>query len=585
MFNINLPKQFTTISFISIVYMCLISTELKAQVNDQYMKDVDNKFEKTEKMIDLGEERIIDCKIYGKGSPTVVFVSGFNASQSNWDPVLPFLFKKATVLTYDRPGIGKSKKGNLPLDGVQSAKDLKALLEKLDVPKPYIVVGHSLGVDIVRLFVSMFPENVGGLILEDGSHESLLDEQLKTLEGKDLETLKKMALGTNRPTNPQSEISYRKETIEQLRNSPVLPHVPFVVITSGNRANAVPPVFSESGKKDLIKLGKELQQRLVDLIPGGKHIIAEGVGHNIHIEKPEILVEPIVEMINKIKASENYQIIQHEGPYLGQKPPGLSPKKFAPGFISTEAHEFACSFTPDGKEFYFTRRDPELDRNQIMYTKMVEGKWTKPSIVSFIGSKMSFEPMVTPDGNRMYFTLEKMVPGQKGGIHMNIWYVEREDNKWSEVKDPGKAFNPGKTMYVSTTMDGTIYVSDISAGFPNVGIGIIKKIKGENLKIERLSPPVNVGKQDMYPYVAPDGSYLIFSSKRRVENFNSELFISFKKQDESWSEPKAIDLGMSAGCPMISPDGKYLFFTAGERGKSDIYWVDAKIISSIHALK
>jgi len=55
----------------------------------------------------------------------------------------------------------------------------------------------------------------------------------------------------------------------------------------------------------LIKLGLDFQQRLVDLIPGGKHIIAEGVGHNIHVEKPEILVDPIIEMINKIQARGN----------------------------------------------------------------------------------------------------------------------------------------------------------------------------------------------------------------------------------------------------------------------------------------
>lgn len=48
-----------------------------------------------------------------------------------------------------------------------------------------------------------------------------------------------------------------------------------------------------------------------------------------------------------------------------------------------------------------------------------------------------------------------------------------------------------------------------------------------------------------------------------------------------WSEPRAIDLGMPAGLPFVSPDGKYLFFTAGERGKSDIYWVEAGFIDRI----
>jgi pimeloyl-ACP methyl ester carboxylesterase/Tol biopolymer transport system component len=552
----------------------------KAQLNDQYMRVQENSFPKTEKMIDVGSGRILNCKIYGQGFPTIVLVTGFNGPQSNWDSILPFLFNKATVVTYDRPGIGKSVKGNLPLDGGQSARDLHILLEKIDVPKPYIVVGHSLGVDIVRLFVSMYPEDVKGLILEDGSHESLLDEQLKILKGKDLQALQEAASKTSRPANPQNEAEYREETNEQLRKSGPLPHIPFVVITSGDRSKALPPIFSEQARQELIKLGMDLQQKLVDLIPGGKHIIAEGVGHNIHVEKPEILVDPIIEMINKIQARGNTKSTSLEDFYLGQRPPGLTPKIFAPGIVSTDAHEFACSFTPDGTEFYFTRTDPRMHRNQIMVTKLNNGKWTEPSVASFIENRLSFEPRMTADGKRLYFTLEKPVPGQSGGMPMNIWYVEREGENWSEPKNPGSAFNPGKTMYISSTLDGTAYASDISAGPGNMGIGMIRKVNGEYQKLERLGPPINIGKQDMHPYVAPDGSYLIFASKRPSENIKNELFISFKNADGSWGEPKAIDLGMQAGCPMVSPDGKYLFFTAGERGKSDIYWVDASILNA-----
>jgi Tol biopolymer transport system component len=51
--------------------------------------------------------------------------------------------------------------------------------------------------------------------------------------------------------------------------------------------------------------------------------------------------------------------------------------------------------------------------------------------------------------------------------------------------------------------------------------------------------------------------------------------------DGTWTEPRAIDLGMPAGTPAVSPEGKYLFFTAGERGNSDIYWVDAKLFEAL----
>ena len=288
----------------TIILPAVIITFARGQVRDEYQKASGKDKTSREQLVDVGGRKL-SCTVYGQGAPTVVLISGFNAEQSYWKPVIPALIDKATIVTYDRPGIGKSEKGNLPLHAEQSAKDLHALLKKTDVPKPYIIVGHSIGVGIARLFTSMYPKDVGGLILEDGSHESLLDEQLKILKGKDLQALQEAALKTSRPAIPQNEAEYREETNEQLRKSGPLPNIPFVVITSGDRSKALPPIFSEQARKDLIKLGMDLQQKLVDLIPGGRHIFAEGVGHNIHVEKPEIVVEPIIEMINKIQARGN----------------------------------------------------------------------------------------------------------------------------------------------------------------------------------------------------------------------------------------------------------------------------------------
>jgi len=266
-----------------------------------------------------------------------------------------------------------------------------------------------------------------------------------------------------------------------------------------------------------------------------------------------------------------------QGPYFGQKPPGTTPKIFAPGIVSTPAHEFSCSFTPDGKEFYFTRRDPKRGQNLIMVTKCIDGTWTDPEVVPFIQNRMSFEPRVTPDGNRLYFTWEKPVPGQEG-FGMNIWYVERKGEGWSNPINPGRFLNPMKAMYVSATLDGTIYTSEISGGPGTEGIAVARLIDGKYKSLERLAAPINVGAQDMYPYIAPDESYLIFASRRQSPPSSSGLFVSFRNPDRTWGEPRAIDLGLPAGLPLISPDGKYLFFTAGERGKSDIYWVEARFL-------
>lgn len=268
------------------------------------------------------------------------------------------------------------------------------------------------------------------------------------------------------------------------------------------------------------------------------------------------------------------------GAYLGQKVPGNTPEPFAPGVVSTTAHEFACSFTPNGNEFYFSRRDSTLGVPVIMVTKLRDGAWTKPEVVPFVENQFSFEPMVTPDGKRLYFSSGKPIPGQSGPP-MNILYVDREGDGWSMPKNPGPPFNPAQAMHVSSTANGTIYTTDISAGPGKEGIAVLKPDDGKYTKLERLGPPINGESQTMYPFVAPDESYLIFCSRIPAKEFKTELLVSFRGSDGSWSKPQPIKLGMDAGTPSVSPDGKYLFFTAGERGKSDIYWVSTKIFDDL----
>jgi Tol biopolymer transport system component len=268
------------------------------------------------------------------------------------------------------------------------------------------------------------------------------------------------------------------------------------------------------------------------------------------------------------------------GPYLGQKPPGTVPEIFAPGFVSTESHEFSCCFSPDGNEFYFTQRNPELGQTVVMVSKLVDGVWTIPDVAPFVEKQFSFEPSVTPDNKRLYFQSGKPIPGQQGPP-MNVLYVERKDEGWGEAKNPGAPFNPAKAMHISSTEDGTLYTTDISGGPGSECLAVIKKVNGEYLSLEKLDPPLNQEKQSMHPYISSDESYIIFGSMRPTQQIYSVLFYSYKNEDGNWSEPKEIDLGMSAGQPHVTPDGKYLFFTSGERGKGDIYWVSTNIIEDL----
>jgi pimeloyl-ACP methyl ester carboxylesterase len=212
--------------------------------------------------------------------------------------VIPDLAEKTTVVTFDRAGIGKSEINDLPTHGEQSAKDLRVLLDKLGVPRPYILVGHSYGGFVARLFASMFPDDMGGLILEETQHEDVLSEMRHILKGKDLETFEQVLVARfEAPENPKTESDYRNTTKEQLRRSKPLPHIPFVILTCVDRAKAMQPMFSDAAIEELVKLDIAQMSKLAGSVPGGRQIMVEGTGHYVHVDKPEILIAPVMEMI------------------------------------------------------------------------------------------------------------------------------------------------------------------------------------------------------------------------------------------------------------------------------------------------
>lgn len=257
-----------------------------------------------EHLIDVGGRKL-HCYVYGTGSPTVVLVSGFEAPQEYWNSVIPDLAAKTTVVTFDRAGIGKSEIGDLPTHGEQSAKDLQVLLDKLGVPRPYILAGHSYGGFVVRLFASMYPDDMGGLILEDSQHEDVLNEMRKVLKGKDLEAFEQLVVDRfSAPEEPKTEADYRNITRGQVSKSKPLPRIPFVILTSAGRAKAMGPMFSAVALEEMAILDMALNKELAALIPGGKQIIVEGTGHDIHVDKPEALIAPVVEMIKEVRGKK-----------------------------------------------------------------------------------------------------------------------------------------------------------------------------------------------------------------------------------------------------------------------------------------
>ena len=124
-----------------------------------------------------------------------------------------------------------------------------------------------------------------------------------------------------------------------------------------------------------------------------------------------------------------------KGPFLDQKVPGMTPQVFAPGIVSTDAHEFSIAVSPAGDEIFFTRMF-ENNHQKIMVTRLEGGHWTRPVPMPFAEDYPCFEPGLSPDGKTLFFNYWK--PFDKSQpASCDIWYVEQSDTGWGEPKHLG----------------------------------------------------------------------------------------------------------------------------------------------------
>jgi len=270
------------------------------------------------------------------------------------------------------------------------------------------------------------------------------------------------------------------------------------------------------------------------------------------------------------------------GDYFGLTPPGLTPKIFAPGIVSTEyERNFAGTFSPDGNEFLFTRGETGPDQ-RIWRMIRADGVWSEPRPAPFTAGIFEFEPFISPDGKKLFFGSRKPKPGSsEPNGRADIWVAEKTDAGWGEPRYLDPLINDAAPMYMSASSNGTLYFTS------NLGErGLYASI----LRDGRYQAPVRLPEEinslfAAHPYIAPDESYLIFDGKPRDNpEKDGDLYVSFKNKDGSWTPAARLDDSVNSGAgelaASVSPDGKYLFFESGRSGTMCIYWVDARILEA-----
>jgi len=120
----------------------------------------------TQKRIEVGGLNVNVAQA-GSAEPVVVFIAGLGEDLSTWHSVQPQIAQFAGTFSYDRAGLGKSDPSPEGKSVEHMTSELHALLAAAAIPRPCVLVGHSLGGAIAELFAFTYPEEVAGLVLVD----------------------------------------------------------------------------------------------------------------------------------------------------------------------------------------------------------------------------------------------------------------------------------------------------------------------------------------------------------------------------------------------------------------------------------
>src|SRR6266496_716351 len=267
-------------------------------------------------LVDIGRGRKMYLECSGTGSPTVMLISGTRGDHDDWtdliDPknptgapmpgesaVFPQVSKFTHVCAYDRPGttrndntVTDSTPVRQPTTAQQGVADLHALLIAAREPGPCILVGHSWGGLIARLFASTYPDDVSGLVLVDPASEFLKSSLTPAQWATYIKATKKLidSSGLEAPDHERS--------LALLHSTPSVRVIPVVVLTSDKRFD-----FGAGGS-GAWPAWRAAQDRLAKLLRA-KHVSETNSGHAIQMEQPQLVIDAIRQVVDAVRSGSH----------------------------------------------------------------------------------------------------------------------------------------------------------------------------------------------------------------------------------------------------------------------------------------
>jgi len=270
----------------------------------------------------------IDC--FGEGNPVIIFESGLGDTYISYRKVQPQIAQFARACSYDRAGLGYSDSSRRPRDSKIMAAELHALLHAAGIAPPYILVGHSLGGYTVRLFASLYGNEVAGMVLVDASHpdqENRFPPELKNMEGtwlREAEFLaytmpfgvpRLMGLCDDDPLQRAADCNWHSaregvaelkafaESAAQTAATGSLGDMPLAVLSHDpDKPSAeLPPDLA----KPTNDAWEKMQEELSHLSTRGTHTIAKNSAHYIQVDRPDIVIEAVRNVLEQARAAQS----------------------------------------------------------------------------------------------------------------------------------------------------------------------------------------------------------------------------------------------------------------------------------------
>jgi pimeloyl-ACP methyl ester carboxylesterase len=273
--------------------------------------------------VDVGGYKLhINCT--GQGNPVVILDSGLGDSYVSWMKVQPQIGKFTRVCSYDHAGLGYSDSSPRPRTSKVMAEELHTLLHNAGIPSPYVLVGHSMGGYDVRLFASLYRNEVGGMVLVDASHPEqekrfppALNDLNKTWVREQEFLAYSMPFGIPRllgfcdpdpviraadcnfhsANEGLTELKAFSESAAQAVTTGSLGDLPLAVLS--HDPDMPMPDIPADLEKPINDEWKQMQDELAHLSTRGAHVVAKKSGHYIQIDRPELVIEAVRNVVDQ----------------------------------------------------------------------------------------------------------------------------------------------------------------------------------------------------------------------------------------------------------------------------------------------